>query len=258
MKPELERQIAELLEAPPELLPHLPELLQDLAELGSSRRVVVDLLRSVGLPPGSRVLDLGCGKGTVLLALAEEMGFYGLGIDAFLPFIEEAHRTAAARGLAARCQFRCADLRSVVADCSGFDVAMMIAVGNIVGTWTEMIRRLRGCVRPGGFLLIDDAFLAPGTEPPVPGYEGYTDHDNTVRQLTAHGDTLLKEHIPPREQVARINRANTAAIRRRAEGLARRHPETADLLRAYIHRQEQEAKLAQNRVIDAIWLLQVR
>jgi 2-polyprenyl-3-methyl-5-hydroxy-6-metoxy-1,4-benzoquinol methylase len=258
MDEKLARQIAELMGAPPELLPYLPELLADLAELGSSRRVVVDLLRPLGLPPGSSVLDLGCGKGAVLLALGEELGFRGVGVDAFPPFIEAAQRAAAACGLSEKCQFRCADLRSVVTDCSGFDVAMMIAVGNVVGTWTEMIRLLRGCICPGGFLLINDAFLAPGTEAPVPGYEGYTDHDDTLRQLTTYGDTLLKEHIPPPEEIARTNQANTVAIRRRAEGLARRRPELAHLLRAYVHRHEQEAQLAQNQVIDTTWLLQVR
>jgi cyclopropane fatty-acyl-phospholipid synthase-like methyltransferase len=110
MKPELERQIADALECTPELFPYLPELLADLEELGASRREIIELLQPLNLAAGARVLDLGCGKGAVLLALAEELGFECVGVDAFAPFIEVAQRTAQARRLTDKCTFRCADL----------------------------------------------------------------------------------------------------------------------------------------------------
>lgn len=256
MKPELRRQIAESLEATPELLPFLPELLADLAELGCSPRQVLDLLRPLGLPSASRVLDLGCGNGAVLLALAEDLGFHGVGVDAFAPFIEEAQRAAIARGVAAKCEFRCADLHSVISECNDFDVAMMLALGRAIGNLTEIVRLLRRCIRPGGFIIIDDAFLASGAEAPLPGYEGYSDHKDTIRQLTVHGDKLLKEYILPRDEVARVNQANTMSIQRRAKELAGKHPEAADFLHSYVRRQELESNLALSSVVWAGWLLQ--
>jgi SAM-dependent methyltransferase len=258
MKPELARQIVRSLEATPELLPFLPELLADLTELGGSPRVVLELLRPLGLPPESRVLDLGCGKGGVLLTLEEQLGFHGVGVDAFAPFLEEAQRAAVARCVATKCEFRCADLHTVLSECNDFDVAMMLALGSAIGNLNEIVHLLRGCVRSGGFMIIDGAFLASGTEGPVPSYEGYSHHKEAIRQLTVHGDKLLKEYIPPRDEVARVNESNTILIRRRAEELARKHPEAANLLQSYVRQQEQESHLALSSVVWAIWLLQRR
>jgi 2-polyprenyl-3-methyl-5-hydroxy-6-metoxy-1,4-benzoquinol methylase len=255
MKPELERQIAYALECTPELFPYLPELLADLEELGASSRKIVELLRPLNLPPGARVLDLGCGKGAVLLALAEELGFQCKGVDAFKPFIEAAQRMAKGRGLTEKCEFRCADLHEAVADCSGFDVAMMLGVGLAIGDQKEIVGLLRGCVRPGGYMVVDDAYLPDGVETP-PGYAGYTDYRTTLAKLQAFGDTIVTELKVPGDQREQEIRAETEKIRRRAEKLIEKHPEAAELLRTYVRRQEREAELACESILDAVWLLQ--
>ncbi len=258
MDDKLARQIAEAMECTPELLPFLPELLADLEELGASRRVILNLLRPLALPPGARVLDLGCGKGAVLLALAEELGFTGLGIDAFPPFIEAAQHSAHARGLSDRVEFRCADLSDAAPNCKDFDVAMMLSLGAAIGPPEEIVGLLRPCVRPGSYIVIDDAFLAPGVAQPVPGYERYAGHDEAFHRLLAHGDTLVHEHIYSPQRRAEEIRAETEKIRRRADALTRHHPEIAELVRAYAERQEREAELARTAVFDVTWLLQRR
>lgn len=258
MKPGLARQIAEAMECTPELLPFLPELLADWWELGGQSHVVLDLLRQLGLPPGARVLDLGCGKGAVLLALAEELDFHGVGVDAFAPFIEEAQRAARARGLVAKCKFCCADLCEVASEYKDFDIAMMLALGAAIGTQDDIVGLLRCCVRPGGYLVIDDSFLAPGVTGPLPGYESYSNREETLRRLTTHGDWLVQEYLFPQEQQAREIQAETEKIRRRAEKLMCNHPEAAELIRSYVARQEREGELARSQVVDATWLLQRR
>lgn len=251
----LRLEIAEAMECPPDLLPYLPELLADLEELGGSRRLILQLLRPLQLPPGARVLDLGCGKGAVLLALAEELGLCGVGVDAFSPFVEAARQAAARRGLADRCQFRCADLREVVADHRDFDVAMLLALGAAIGSPDELVGLLRQCVRPGGYMVIDDSFLAPGVQGPVPGYESYSDHATALRGLTAHGDELLQEFIVPPEEAVQVIAAQIRSIRPRAEALIRQHPGAADMIRGYLQRQERELALARDTVLNVVWLL---
>ena len=74
--------VAEYFEVSPELLPYIPELLADLWALGSSPETVVEWVRSLELPPETTgVLDLGCGKGAVSIALAKEFNFRIFGID---------------------------------------------------------------------------------------------------------------------------------------------------------------------------------
>ena len=60
------------------------------------------LLDAVGLQPGGRVLDVGCGRGDITLAAARRVGRSGLalGVEASLTMLEEARRRAADAGLA--------------------------------------------------------------------------------------------------------------------------------------------------------------
>ena len=189
MKPDVAHQVADALECAPDFLPLLPELLADLEEIGGSRREIVDLLRPLDLPRGARVLDLGCGKGAVLLALVEELGLHGVGVDAFPPFIEAAH----SRGFDHRCTFRCGDLHEVARDIGEFQVAMMIALGIAIGEQQEIVRLLRQWVPPGGYMVVDDAFLPDALSAPIPEYDGYADHETTLARLRAHGDKILQE-----------------------------------------------------------------
>ena len=48
-------------------------------------------LEFVGVGPGSRVLDVGCGTGTVTLALARR-GAKAIGLDASEPYLDGARR----------------------------------------------------------------------------------------------------------------------------------------------------------------------
>src|SRR3954454_2382572 len=68
------------------------------------------LVQRLGLPPGGRLLDLGCGFGEGLLgALAVGPGVRGRGVDTAAPVLAEARQRAEARGLADRAGFEQAD-----------------------------------------------------------------------------------------------------------------------------------------------------
>lgn len=83
--PDVGESIARAMEIDVRLLPVLSGLLVDLSELGPSPEQIVSAFQAVGMEPGSRVLDLGCGKGTVAVALAERLGLRVEGIDASHP-----------------------------------------------------------------------------------------------------------------------------------------------------------------------------
>jgi len=256
MHKKLEPMVAASLDATPELLPYLPELLADLWELGGSPAVIIDLLRPLKLPAAkTRVLDLGCGKGAIAIRLAQEFGFSVLGIDGFEPFIAEAREKAKEHGVEQLCRFRCGDLRDYLSPIELYDVVIYAAVGGALGNLKENVGKLRNCVRPGGYIIIDDAFLAEKTEP-APGYENYTTHRKTLPQLTAFGDSLLKEVITPEAEIRSANLRNTELIRRRAEKLARKYPEDAELIRSYVRKQEKETEILGREVACVVWLLQ--
>jgi 2-polyprenyl-3-methyl-5-hydroxy-6-metoxy-1,4-benzoquinol methylase len=252
----LEEQVATALETTPELLPFLPELLADLDELGTEARDIVELLRPLGLPAGARVLDLGCGKGTVALALARELGLRVLGVDGFAPFVEEARRRAEERGLSALCEFRQGDLREAVDEVEGVEAVMLLAVGPVLGDAAETVGALRRCVRPGGYVVINDCYVAEGV-----GLEasrdlaGYAHLEETRRRMQSQGDRLVREVLPSTEETDAYNASNTELIRRRAEAIALRQPEAAEWVRGFVAEQERQSRLLTTDLLNALWLL---
>jgi ubiquinone/menaquinone biosynthesis C-methylase UbiE len=253
----LEEEVAASLDAEdPMLLPFLPALLQDLESLGSSSEDIVEVLREVGLKPGARVLDLGCGKGATARAVARELGCHVTGVDGFAPFVAEAERAAAAEGLSGRCHLRHADMRAVVREGTVYDAVLLISVGPLFGDHSTTVQALRGCTRPGGFMVIDDMYLAPGAGGQVPEYAQYAEREETLRRLAAHGDRLRLERASSPEELLALNTRNTEAIARRAAELVRAHPEAAAALEAFVAHQREECELQETRTVDALWLLE--
>lgn len=256
MTEERRDEIAESLETTPELLPFIPELLADIWVLGSSPDHIVDLLRSLELPRDStRVLELGCGKGAVAITVAQQLGFRVYGIDLFEPFIREARKRAGKLGVDPLCRFACSDMHDTIRKARGFDVVVYAAVGGLLGTFDECVGKLRRCARPGGYMIIDDGFLSSEEKIKRPGYEHYVSHDETLRQLTAHGDALLREIIVPTEEMQKYNKRSTELIRQAAKGLSNRHPELAEAFTEYVEGQEQECEILETRITGTIWLL---
>ena len=256
MEERQQQEIAQAFDATPELLPFIPELLADLWELGGSVEVVVDLLRPLGLPAETtRILDLGCGKGAAVLTLAKELGFQALGVDLFDPFVQEARECAEEMGIASRCQFVCEDIRNTLLEVRDYDVVIYASV-MALGRLDECVANLRQCVHPGGYVVIDNAFLTDPREVESPWYEHCATHQETIRRLTSHGDALLREVTIPAEEVKALNRKYTELIHRRAAKLAKLHPEHADSLYGYVEKQERESEIMETTVTSAVWLLQ--
>lgn len=250
-------ELAESLDAKPELLPFVPELLADIWALGSDPELIVELLRPLGLPRGAaRVLDLGCGKGAVAITLAKRLGFQVRGYDLFEPFVAEAERRAAEADVSALARFEVADMRDVLRDAKDYDVIVVAAVGGVLGSFDRCVGALRQAVRPGGYMVIDDGFLAGTAKMEQAGYAHYASRDETLRQLAAHGDRLLREIVVSPERMRAGNRRNTELIRRRADRLAHVHPDLAPLFDWYVAQQEEDSEILETETVDALWLLQ--
>ena len=254
MTPDLDESVARAMEADVRLLPLLPELLSDLWELGPSAEQVVAALESVDVGPDATVLDLACGKGAVAVALAERLGVRVEGIDAFQPFLQAARALAAERGVSHRCRFEQGDIRHLLGQERQCDVALLLSVGPVLGTYAQTIAGLRSLVRPGGYIVIEDGFLADGVAHP-PLADGYAGHSETLGQLTACRDVLVQEIVCPAEQARAVNRRNTDLIRRRASLLKASHPAVEELLDEYVARQERETQILGADVVCAIWVL---
>jgi SAM-dependent methyltransferase len=118
---------------------------------------VAALRTMVDLAPGTRLLDVGCGDGRHLRALARA-GVVGTGVDVSPGLIAAAERAAAADGVAV--DLRVGDARRLGAVLGGakgsFDVVWSLcqgALGTSPVTDPLVLRGLAEAVRPGGVVL---------------------------------------------------------------------------------------------------------
>lgn len=236
------------------LLPFLDELLADFDELGSDPGLVVKWLRGQGLGACSRVLDLGCGKGVVAFGLARDLGSSVTGIDAYRPFVEEAERRAVALSLVGRCLFRAGDIRSEAGKETGYDAVLLLAVGSLFGGLKDTVGALRRTVRPGGFMVIDDAYLL-GRPVAFPGYDVLLDRGRTLEDLESHGDRIIAEHLFSRSEAEAQNRRYQAWVEERGRSLAGRRPDLAPDIVAYIEKERRECEIIERDIQGAVWLL---
>jgi SAM-dependent methyltransferase len=216
---------------------------------------VLTLLAVTELPEHAHVLDLGCGKGSALIALGQRYGVSGWGVDGFEPFLEHASRRAHSLGLAQRLTFDCRDVRSLAPEGTEVDLVMMLALGPVFGDASETVARLRSWVRPGGLMLLDEAYLPDDLEAEDLHWEFGVGVDELARDLTQHGDELVAELVYDTPEYRAWCGEVSSKIQSRASLLAERTPELASELLAFAERQSEETQASDSPFVGSLFLL---
>ena len=160
--------------------------------VGDAQRDKLDLVcRKLGLEPGSTLLDVGCGWGSLSLHAAEHFGAQVTGITIAAEqkaFIDARIRE---RGLAGRVEIRLQDYRDAVATTGAFDAVGSIEMGEHVGeanypTYVDILRR---SARPGGRVLVQQMSRTgrhPGGGPFIESFIAPDMHMRPVGETVAH------------------------------------------------------------------------
>src|SRR5271169_5167421 len=109
-----------------------------------SRRLAPLLIRFGGLSDGDRVLDVGCGTGSLTFALPEIANIGAVtGIDLTEPFVEFAR----ARNTDTRIGFQSADARVLPFEDNSFDRAFSMLVPQFIPDASRAVAEMRRVVR---------------------------------------------------------------------------------------------------------------
>lgn len=135
---------------------------QDVAEQMDSLYRTRDIVRrrelvraALGVNPGDRVLDLGCGPGFGIAELLDRVGATGsiVGVDRSPQMLSAAARRCAGHR---NVTLHEADVAALPVDDAAFDRALSVQVIEYVPDVTAALAELRRVVRPGGRVVVWD------------------------------------------------------------------------------------------------------
>ncbi|MBM7517341.1 SAM-dependent methyltransferase [Nocardioides nitrophenolicus] len=126
--------------------------------LADAQEAKLDLVcRKLGLEPGMRLLDVGCGWGSLSLHAAEHFGVRVVGVTISAEQRRFAEAAARRRGVADLVELRLCDYRDAVPlPGAEFDAVASLEMGEHVGerNYPAYARVLHDSVRPGGRVLV--------------------------------------------------------------------------------------------------------
>ncbi|MFI9327606.1 class I SAM-dependent methyltransferase [Kitasatospora sp. NPDC052868] len=208
--------------------------------LEAAQEAKLDLIcRKLGLRPGMRLLDVGCGWGSLLLHAARHYGVTAVGVSISAEQVELARRRIEEAGLADRVEVRLQDYREIPD--GPFDAISSVGMAEHVGSAQYLVyaEGLYGLLAPGGRLLNHQIARRPDRrgEPyrPSPFIDRYVFPDgelspvgSTVARLEEAGFEVrdvesLREHygLTLREWVANLEAHWTQAVGLVGRGRAR-------------------------------------
>lgn len=121
--------------------------------------------RAAGLREGARVVETGCGNGTILALWGREYRISGVGIEAREDACRRAEQAFREAGVEDRITVRCMDAREYVPD-EPFDCATSIGASHIQGGFEATLDALMGLVTDEGTIIIGDRCWRSDRTPP--------------------------------------------------------------------------------------------
>jgi len=206
----------------------LPYLLQDLNSLGTNISAITNLLiKNISeISVNSKILDLCCGKGAALISLVNEFNCYGVGIDLYQPFIQEAGKLASELSDYSKICFKEMDIVEAVETLHNFDIVICGYDTPVLGTETETIIKAAGCIKDGGYIIYETA------------YPSELNHEQIVLQS---GFSIVDKCIYDKKDVKKMNEHNTSMISKRALELSEKYPDKAHIFSEYVDNQVNES-----------------
>jgi SAM-dependent methyltransferase len=183
------------------------------------------------LKPNDSVIDIGCGKGEMLIRLAEKYAIKGLGIDKSPYCVREAEKRKRQRIPQASLKFLEMDGATYKPESGeSSDLTMCIGATWIYGGYKNTVRALGGMTRSPGFVMVGEPFWR--TDPPQEylqseglSADSFDTHHGNFRTGESEGLRLVFTLVSGQEDWDRSEGLHSTS----AAEYALAHPEDPDL-----------------------------
>lgn len=182
---------------------------QEARNLSSRLAFALQLVQSV-MPPGSKILDVGCGPGEIAAKLIE-CGYEVWGVDVAEPMILRAR---------IRCgsdRFRVGDIESIPFPDSTFDAVVCLAVIEYLDSDEAALAQIRRVLKPGGRAVI----AAPNAIAPLQNIDRacFTAHQQGTSLARSIKACLSKRAVPQVESLPDQSRGRRYSRRKLVRAL---------------------------------------
>ncbi len=208
----------------------------------AQERKLDSICTSLRIQPGERLLDIGCGWGSLLLHAARHHGARGVGITLSHAQADLARRRVRESGLSDQIEIRIADYRTVTD--GPFDKIASIGMYEHVGlaNYVAYVQKIRSLLPKGGLFLNEGIARLFSDTPRRPTFiSRYVFPDGELHPLAALVGSMEQAGLEPRE-VSSSREHYSRTLRRWYDNLQR-------------HRAEAEAEIGLERL--RVWQLYI-
>jgi len=236
------------------LIKYYPYILQDFWEMGTpSEEIIKLIIKHKQNYKNLNVLDVGSGKGAVLIKIASELKCKCLGIDAMNDFVIFSNNKAKEYSVDDICTFETNDIRTRINTLGKYDIIILGAIGPVLGDYYNMLTQLAPHLNKDGLIVIDDAYIKDGQSTDYPGVMQKSD---IIKQTKNAGMEIIDEitinEIPGTDEGYLREFEN---LQKRCLELVEKYPESKNMFLDYVKTQKKLYEKLSNEVTPVIFVI---